>query len=277
MGRAVLHSIVFLLVILAIMPLGGGRAPLLSHAQQVPADLEAAVAQFVQTFETFDAKKVLELYTDDFISGTGRSKHELRRALLTLRANHVVLKVEHTEITEVKPTEARLSAHLRLRYKDRFRGLDGEVAVTDVILYSLRKEADRWKIYTDERLATDRDGHFGSQPPSVALEVPQKLSTALRYSVKVSVQREPAKSYQVILGNYVDDILDLPPPEVVTRLPEDGILQTRLSANPDGFSEVVRATVVATDQGGAVVGATMVSKFIHGALQNKPATPQQAA
>ncbi|MGH7961341.1 MAG: hypothetical protein ACRERD_05885, partial [Candidatus Binatia bacterium] len=202
--------------------------------------------------------------------------HDLRRALLLLRANRVTLTVESAAIKEVRPAEAQLSTRLRMRYKDRFRGLDGEVIITDVVLHSLRKEAGRWKVYTDERVATYREGRFGEQPPQVALEVPQQLPPTLRYPVKVSVRREAVKSYQVIIGNYIDDVSELPDPEVMARLPEDGVLQTRLSPNSDGFSEMVRATVIAADQSGAPVGATVVSKFVHGAPQNKLVPPKQA-
>lgn len=276
MSRTVLHGIVFLLVVCAIIPYEGDRSSSASQAQQPPVELKAVADRLVQILETLDAPHVLDLYTDDFISGTGRSRHDLRRALLTLGANHVTLKVERAEIEEVKPTEARVRTHLRLHYKDRFRGLDGEVAVTDVLVHSFRKEAEHWKVYTDERVATYREGRFGTQPPQVELEVPQHMSDALRYPVKVSVQREAPKNYQVIMGNYVDDTLELPAPEVSTQLPENGVLQTRLSSNSDGFSEMVRVTVLATDQGGALVGATVVSKLIHGAPQNKLAPPKQA-
>jgi hypothetical protein len=247
-----------------------------SQKPDIPPDLQQMVDQLVHGLETFDAPKTLAVYTEDFISGTGRTIHDLRRMLFSLDANHISLQVESAEVENVEPTEAQVKTRLRLRHKDRFRGLDGEVIVTDVLVHSLRKTADGWRIYTDRRVATYRDGRFGQQPPNVQLEIPEKLPRQSRYPVTVSVQREQAKSYQVILGNYVDDAEELPPPHLVSRLPKSGVLQTKLVQNAEGVSEMVRVAVVAATTEGELVGATLVSKLVLGSRQGEKKAPRHA-
>jgi hypothetical protein len=248
-----------------------------SQKSDTPAGLQQMVDQLVHGLETFDAPKTLAVYAEDFISGTGRTIHDLRRMLFSLDANHISLQVESTEVENVEPTEAQVKTRLRLRHKDRFRGLDGEVIVTDILVHSLRKTPDGWRIYTDRRVATYRDGRFGQQPPNVQLEIPEKLSRQSRYPVTVSVQRERAKSYQVILGNYVDDAEELPSPHVVSPLPESGVLETKLARNADGLSEMVRVAVVVSTTEGELVGATLVSKLVLGSRRGEKKGPRHAA
>lgn len=230
-----------------------------------PRDLRESVDTLIHAVETLDIAKVLEGYADDFTSGTGRSKDGVRDVLTNLQKNHVSVKVESAEIEEANAERAKLKTRIRLRYLDTFRDLgEGEVLVTDTLRHSLRKEANQWKIYADERVATYREGRFGNQSANAQLEVPERLPTAVSYPVKVSVQREEGKSYQVMVGNYPEDPAFLPPPDIVTTLPEDGTLAANLMRNPQGRGEMVRVTVITEDPGGKWLGATTISKFVPG-------------
>jgi hypothetical protein len=243
---------------------------------QVPPDLQETVDKFVQAVEAFDVPHVLDVYADDFTSGTGRHKDEVRQVLTQLQASHVTLKVENAEVEKAETTEARLKTRLRLRYRDRFRDLgEGDVIVTDILVHKLRKDVGNWKIYADERVATYREGRYGNRPPNVQLEVPKELPTAPQYPVKVQVQRQEDIEYQVMLGNYAEDPAILPPPDIVTALPDDGMLNAKLLRNPQGRSEMVRITVIAADPTGQWVGATTVSKFVPGAQRQTPDEEEQ--
>jgi len=79
----------------------------------------------------------------------------------------------------------------------------------------------------------------------------------------------------VLLGNYAEDPALLPPPDIVTPLPDDGVLQANLLPNPQGRSEMVRITVIAADPAGKWLGATTVSKFVPGMPRKKKGTPQE--
>lgn len=276
--RSVLLTMLITLTIgLLLVSAGCNPSQPSSQAQKVPADLQATVDQFVQAFETFDTPKVLELYTDDFISGTGRPKNDVASVLTRLQSNQVALKVESAKVEDAGPAEAKMRTRLRLRYQDRYQSLGGEVVVTDVLVHQLRREAERWKIYKDERVATYRDGRFGDHPPNVEIEVPEQLPTDLHYPVKIKVRPQKNVIYQVLVGNYVEDVGILPPPDIDRVLPEDGVLEANLLPNPQGLSEIVRVTVVAADRaGGGLVGATMVSKFVHGAPRTKSSGPKEA-
>ena len=274
--KAIPLRLVLLLMVMLVLLAGCKRA---SHppaqASYVPADLKETVDKLVQAVEAFDVPQVLDAYADDFTSGTGRSKDEVRRVLTQLKESHVSLQVESTEFEEVDPTKAKLRTRMRLRYRDRFRDLgEGEVVVTDVLVHKLRKDTDGWKIYGDERVATYREGRFGKYPPNVEIEVPEKLPTDLHYPVKVRVRREAKIDYQVMVGNYAEDPAILPPPDIVTDLPDDGVLQANLLPNPQGRSEMVRITVIAADAEGKWVGATTVSKLVPSA-QRKPQAASQ--
>jgi ketosteroid isomerase-like protein len=235
----------------------------------VPADLQETIDHLVQAVEALDIAEVLDAYAEDYTSGTGRSKDEVRRTLEQLQENRVSLKIEEVTVEDVDLTEAKLQTRIRIRYMDRFRDLgEGEVIVTDVLMHRLRKEAESWKIYTDQRVATYREGRFGQHPPNVEIQVPEKLPSNLHYPVKVTVRREADTDYQIMLGNYAEDPAVLPPPDIVTALPEDGILEANLIPNPQGRSEMVRITVIAADADGKWIGATTVSKFVPG-LQRK--------
>jgi hypothetical protein len=72
-----------------------------------------------------------------------------------------------------------------------------------------------------------------------------------------------------MVGNYPEDPEFLPPPDVVTELPDNGVLTATLLRNPRGRSEMVRITVIAEDRAGNWVGATTVSKFIPNLQQEK--------
>ena len=234
-----------------------------SAAIPVPPDLKAAVNTLVEAVETFDIPKVLEAYSDDFASGTGRSKEALREILTNMQKNQVVVKVEKTDFEEANDREAKLRTQIRLRYTDTFRELgEGEVLVTDILRHSLRKDDNQWHIYKDERISTYREGRFGERSPNVRLEVPVQIPTAVDYAVTISVQREADKTYQVMVGNYPEDPEFLPPPDIVTALPDTGPLTVTLLRNPQGRSEMVRITVITEDREGNWVGATTVSKFV---------------
>lgn len=241
-----------------------------SQAVAVSPDLQKAVDTIVQAVETLDVPKALEGYADDYRSGTGRSKEGVREVLTKLQEGHVNIKVEKTEIEETAADKAKLKTQIRLRYKDTFRDMaEGEVIVTDTLRHLLRKEEGQWRIYTDERMATYREGRFGEQSPNIQLDVPAKLSEGEEYPVIVSVQQDTDKNYQVMVGNYPEDPQFLPPPDLVTELPETGTLTANLSRNPSGHSEMVRITVIAEDREGNFVGATTVSKFVPGLRHSK--------
>ena len=78
------------------------------------------------------------------------------------------------------------------------------------------------------------------------------------------MQREEGKSYQVMVGNYPEDPAFLPPPDIVTMLPENGTLTANLLRNPPGHNEMVRVTVITEDPEGKWLGATTISKFVPG-------------
>ena len=162
------------------------------------------------------------------------------------------------------------------RYLPDAKRSQGEVIVTDTLRHLLRKEEGHWRIYTDQRISTYREGRFGEQSPNIQLEVPGKLPTEGDYEITVSVQHDPDKNYQVMVGNYPEDPEFLPPPDIVTELPENGILTANLSRNPKGWSEMVRITVIVEDQEGSWIGATTVSKFIPGLPQGKEDEEDQA-
>jgi len=239
-------------------------------AVSVPPDLQKDVDAIVQAVETLDIPKALAGYADDYTSGTGRSKDGVREALTNLQERHAAITVEKTEIEEASADKAKLKTQLRLRYKDTFRDMaEGEVIVTDILRHSLRKENDHWKIYADERISTYREGRFGEQSPNIRLDVPARLPADPSYTVTVTVQRNADKNYQVMVGHYPEDPQFLPPPDVVTELPENGVLTADLPRNQDGESEMVRITVIVEDQDENFVGATTVSKFIPGLSQDK--------
>jgi hypothetical protein len=252
-------------------PAAGKEAPAdTPKVVSVPPDLQKDVDAMVQAVEKLDIAKALAGYADDYISGTGRSKDGVSEALTNLQERQVAVTVEKTEIEEASADKAKLKTQLRLRYKDTFRDMaEGEVIVTDILRHSLRKENDRWKIYTDERVSTYREGRFGEQSPNIRLEVPARLPEDPSYPVTVTVQRAADKNYQVMVGHYPEDPQFLPPPDVVTELPENGVLTADLPRNQDGESEMVRITVIVEDQEGNWVGATTVSKFIPGLSQDK--------
>lgn len=244
--------------------------------EKIPADLQTTVDTLVQAAETLDIPRLLDAYAEDFLSGTGRTKDGVREVFLQLKENHVKLQVEKTTVEKAEASEALLRTQLRLRYQDRFRDLGaGEVVITDVLRHSLRKEKAGWKIYADERLTTYREGRFGEHPPNVQLDVPDHLPTGLEYPVTVTVRQEQDRDYQVMVGNYVEDPAILPPPDIVTTLPEDGILHAQLLPNPQGRSEMVRITVIAADSEGNWVGATTISKFVPGATRKKQDDEQE--
>ena len=237
----------------------------------VPPDLQKAVDSLVQAVETLNVSQALAGYADDYRSGTGRSKEGVREVLTRLQEGGVNIKVEKSEVEEVSAEKAKLRTHVRLRYKDTFRDIaEGEVIVTDTLRHFLRKEDHEWKICTDERVSTYREGRFGEQSPNVQLDVPAKLPEDDEYSITVSVQQEAGKNYQVMVGNYPEDPQFLPPPDIVTELPETGTLTANLPRNPSGYNEMVRITVIAEDQEGNFVGATTIAKFISGLQQDQP-------
>jgi hypothetical protein len=259
-------------LIVGFMALSGcQRSPSNSHPSspqtiEVPADLQETVDLLTRAAEGFDIPRILDAYADDFLSGTGRSKESVREVFSQLKERQVKLQVEKAEVEKVDANEALLRTQLRLRYIDRFRDLgEGEIVITDTLKHSLRKEQTGWKIYADERVSTYREGRFGSQPPNVQLTVPDHLPTSLEYPVTVTVRQDQNLDYQVMVGNYVEDPAILPPPDIVTVLPEDGILHAQLTPNPQGRSEMVRITVIAATSEGEWVGATTVSKFVPGA------------
>lgn len=231
----------------------------------VPPDLKVAVTDLVHAVETLDIPKILATYANDFKSGTGRPKESLREVLTQLQRNHVKVQVEKTDFEQANDEEAELRTQIRLRYTDTFRELgEGEVLVTDVLRHSFRKEAEHWYIYKDQRVATYREGRFGERSPNVQVEVPVQIPSTPDYTVTISVQRESDKTYQVMVGNYLEDPGFLPPPDIVTDLPEQGPLTVTLTRNPQGRGEMVRITVITEDGSGNWVGATTVSKYVPG-------------
>ncbi|MGE0823342.1 MAG: nuclear transport factor 2 family protein [Candidatus Binatia bacterium] len=245
-------------------------------AISAPKDLQAAIDTLTQAVETLDTPTVLDGYTEDFRSGTGRSKEDLREVLASLQENNVAVKVERITLEDVQTDKATMRTQLRLRYTDTFHDLgEGEVIVTDVLRHSWRKEDSKWRIYADERVSTYREGRFGDESPNVQLDVPTKIPAETNYGVKVAVQQEVEKSYQVMLGNYPEDPEILPPPEITTDLPEDGILNVTLARNLKGLSEMVKITVIAIDPDGSWVGATTMSKFVPGIESDEQADEAQ--
>lgn len=235
--------------------------PSQSASQSVPKDLRLALEQLSQGLEAFDPEQVLAVYADDFISGTGRSKQGVGEVLTRLRQSNVSLSVEKVDVTDAGDTQAAITTYMRLRYTDRFRNIGaGEVVITDVLSHLLRKHAGQWRIYTDKRLATYREGRFGEDAPNVTIEVPDRLPTGLAYPVSVVVQQQLRTDYRVSIGNYPEDPGVLPPPDVETMLPDDGRLDVHLLPNPQGLSEMVRVTVIAEGW----QGATTVSKLVPG-------------
>lgn len=231
----------------------------------VPPGLKVAVTDLVHAVETLDIPKILATYANDFKSGTGRPKESLREVLTQLQRNHVKVQVEKTDFEQANDEEAELRTQIRLRYTDTFRELgEGEVLVTDVLRHSFRKEAEHWYIYKDQRVATYREGRFGERSPNVQVEVPVQIPSTPDYTVTISVQRESDKTYQVMVGNYLEDPGFLPPPDIVTDLPEQGPLTVTLTHNPQGRGEMVRITVITEDGSGNWVGATTVSKYVPG-------------
>ena len=183
----------------------------------VPPDLKVTVNDLVHAVETLDIPKILATYADDFRSGTGRPKESLREVLTQLQKNQVKVQVEKTDFEQASDGEAKLRTQIRLRYTDTFRDLgEGEVLVTDVLRHSFRKEDEHWYIYKDQRVATYREGRFGERSPNVQVEVPVQIPTTPDYTVTISVQRESDKTYQVMVGNYLEDPGFLPPPDIVT-------------------------------------------------------------
>lgn len=275
-----------LIGVLALTP-GCNRSPSPSSTEQgnsfgqsaaipVPPDLKIAVNTLVSAVETLDIPKVLEVYADDFASGTGRSKEALREILTNMQEHQVAVKVEKMDFEEANDSEAKLRTQIRLRYTDTFRELGkGEVLVTDTLRHSLRKDDNQWHIYKDERISTYREGRFGERSPNVQLEVPVQIPTTVDYAVTISVQREADKTYQVMVGNYPEDPEFLPPPDIVTALPDTGPLTVYLLRNPQERSEMVRVTVITEDSEGNWVGATTVSKFVPAPSGEEDPEPQR--
>lgn len=269
------HGFSFNAALLAfLLPLWGCAPAPASRPAAIPPELQATVTQLVQAAEAFDLPRVLAVYADDFVSGTGRSKEAVAAILAQLRANRVSLTVESAELEEVSPTAATLRTRIRLRYADWFHGLgEGEVVITDVLLHSLRKDPQGWCIYTDRRVASYRDGRFGPQPPNLELLVPEAVPADPTYPVRVVVRREVGKTYHVMIGNYTEDPGVLPPPDVATALPADGALTVTLIPNPRRLSEIVRVTVISADARGQWVGAATLSKLVPGT----PPSPERTA
>lgn len=242
----------------------------LQPAVAVPPDLQETVDRLVRAAEAFDIPHLLDVYAEDFLSGTGRTKENIREVFTQLRKNHVTLEVEKADLESIENDKAFLRTQFRLRYMDHFRTLgEGEVVVTDILKHALRKENAGWKIHADERLFTYREGRFGPHPPNVQLDVPDRLPLDLEYVVTITVRQENATEYQVMVGNYAEDPAIPPPPDIVASPPEDGILRVNLLPNPQGRSEMVRITVLAVTSEGQWIGATTISKFVPGAPTRK--------
>lgn len=227
------------------------------------ADLQQTIDALVGAVEAFDVSTILAIYADDFVSGTGRSKDDIGTIFSQLSANKVSLTVEETDVERRTPRDVRLTTTIRVRYSGRFRNLgEGPGVVTDVLQHSLHKDADRWRIYTDHRLASYQEGRYGDRSPNVRLEVPEQLPTEMSYPVTVNVQREKNVVYHVLLGNYPEDPGVLPPPDIVTALPPNGVLTIPLLTNPQRRNEIVRLTVLAATRAGEPIGATMISTLV---------------
>ena len=264
-------------VLLAVYMGTACERPYGSADPSVPSDLRQTLERLARGLEAFDPEQVLAVYADDFISGTGRSKRGVGEVLTRLRQSKVSLSVEKVDITEADDTRAAITTSMRLRYVDRFRNIGaGEVVITDVLSHLLRKDAGQWRIYTDKRLATYREGRFGESSPNVIIEVPARLPTGLDYPVAVVVQQQPQIQYRVAIGNYPEDPGVLPPPDVEALLPRDGRLETNLLPNPQGVSEMVRVTVIAADVRGDWQGATTVSKLVPGIQRTERRKRQDA-
>ncbi len=285
MTQRVSFTLTVLLSGLLVMP-GCNRSPPSSSTEQqagsvghqdaipVPPDLKATVNELVHAVETLDIPKILATYADDFRSGTGRPKESLREVLTQLQKNQVKVQVEKTDFEQASDSEAKLRTQIRLRYTDTFRDLgEGEVLVTDVLRHSFRKEDEHWYIYKDQRVATYREGRFGERSPNVQVEVPVQIPTTPDYTVSIAVQRESDKTYQVMVGNYLEDPGFLPPPDIVTALPAQGPLTVTLTRNPQGQGEMVRITVITEDSNRSWVGATTVSKYVPGLSTEEDEAP----
>ena len=268
MGALRLSLIILLVLCIGVAcerPDESTSAPAQTESQSVPHDLQQAIEQLSQGLEAFDAEKVLAVYTEDFTSGTGRSKQGVGEVLERLQKSNVSLSVDKVDVKNADDTQAEITTYMRLRYTDRFRNIgEGEVVITDVLSHLLRKDDGQWGIYADKRLATYREGRFGERSPNVTIEVPDQLPTGLEYPVSVSVQPQKKTYYRVSIGNYPEDPGALPPPDVVTMMPEDGKLDANLLPNPQGLSEMVRVTVIAEDFKGDWQGATTISKLVPG-------------
>ena len=281
--RISLQSIFFLAVGFSLLP--GCQRPQSTDSPQesapqatisVPPDLRGTVDQLVRAVETFDIPHILDAYAEDFLSGTGRSKESISEVFTQLRQNNVKLEVEKADVENVEGDRASLRTQLRLRYMDHFRNLgEGEVVITDVLRHAFRQEDSGWKIHADERLSTYREGRFGPHPPNVQLDVPDSLPTNLEYLATVTVRQEKETEYQVLVSNYVEDSAILPPPDLVTSLPEEGILRANLLPNPQGRGEMVRITVIAASLDGQWIGATTVSKFVPGTQKQDKGEEQE--
>jgi ketosteroid isomerase-like protein len=244
-------------------------------ASTLPPDLQKTVDTLIGAIEAFDVSAILSAYTDDFISGTGRSKQDVGNIFTQLRSNQVSLHVQDIEVGEVEATQAQISMTIRVRYSGRFRNVgEGPVVLTDVLRHSLRKETSGWKIYTDLRLASYQEGRYGDRSPNVHIELPKKLPSEMNYPATITVQREKNTVYQIMLGNYPEDPGFLPPPDVVTELPPDGVLKVTLLTNPQGSSEMVRLTVMALTSDGEPLGATLISTFVPGKPRHQPPSSQ---
>ena len=244
-------------------------------ASSLPPDLQKTLDALIGAIEAFDISAILSAYTDDFMSGTGRSKQDVGNIFTQLRSNQVSLHVQDIEVGEVEATQAQISTTIRVRYNGRFRNVgEGPVVLTDVLRHSLRKEASGWKIYTDLRLASYQEGRYGDRSPNVHIELPKKLPAEMSYPATITVQREKNTVYQIMLGNYPEDPGFLPPPDVVTELPSDGVLKVTLLTNPQGSSEMVRLTVMALSVAGEPLGATLISTFVPGKPRHRPPSSQ---
>lgn len=242
----------------------------------VPLDLQESVDQLVRAVEAFDIPHLLDAYAEDFLSGTGRTKESIREVFTQLHRNNVKLKVEKTELESIESKTAFLRTQFHLRYLDHFRDLgEGEVVITDILRHALQKQNGRWRIHADERLFTHREGRFGPHSPNVQLDVPERLPRNLEYVVTVTVLQESETEYQVMVGNYAEDPAILPPPDIITSPPEDGILHVNLLPNPQGRGEMVRITVIAANPEGQWIGATTVSKFVPGVAKQEKGTEEE--
>jgi len=245
-------------------------------AVAVPPDLHETVSQLTRAIQTFDISRILEVYAEDFLSGSGRSKEDIRNVFVQLRTRNVKLEVEKAIIETVEDKGASLRTQIRLRYMDHFRSLgEGEVVITDVLRHELRKNELGWQIHADDRVSTYREGRFGPHSPNVQLDVPNQLPATFEYTATVTVRQEQETQYRVMIGNYAEDPTILPPPDLVLPLPEDGILHVRLLPNLQKRGEMVRLTIIAANQQGEWLGATTISKFVPGIAHEREAEKQK--